>query len=349
MKVKRRFASILVACVVAMTAHLAHAETPAEERHGTIAVIAGPADRFGQRMVAELESLGFATVRLDPKDEPATRASLEAAARASGALAAIRAVPSARGVEVWVADRVTGKTVLREIASDASAPEADAALAIHTVELLRASLLEVSLPVPSRGEIAAPRDLPEKLSLPTPAAPAPPAPATLRFSIGPGVLASPGGFGPAAALDVGLSWLPSDRVGGFAFASIPLTRPRVSGVAGSADLSTTMLGAGMRFLFTTRASTWAPSVDVGVAAVALSLSGTASVAGTAANDASAWTAAPFVRTGLAVALTPMLRARADVLVGVVTQDVSIQLAKEDVATFGRPLVLASVGVDFGWF
>ncbi|MFT3773418.1 MAG: hypothetical protein QM820_49195 [Minicystis sp.] len=347
-----RLASLLLTCagLVATTSSTieARADAPAEDKRSSITVIAAPGDRFGQRVLAELELLGFSAIRVDPPNEPASRASLEASARASGALAAIRAVPSARGAEVWIADRVTGKTVLREIVIDAGTPDPEAALALRVVELLRASLLELSLPAPPPGEVPAPPEIREKLALPAPGAMARRAPPTLRLSIAPGVLASPGGFGPAAALDVGLAWMPFDHVGVSAFASIPLTRPRVSGTEGSADLAALLLGGGVRFLFTTRASRWAPSADLGVAALSMKLTSSAA-AGYHAVDASAWTAAPFARLGLAFAPIPELRVRADLLAAVATDSVSVLLAGRDAATFGRPIALASAGVDLGWF
>ncbi|WP_437485574.1 hypothetical protein WME75_01225 [Sorangium sp. So ce1014] len=80
----------------------AHADEVREEAPSTLAVLCPPGDRFGLRIVAELESLGFRTEIVDPAAEPATRASLEASARRAGAIAAIRAVRAGRGVEVWI-------------------------------------------------------------------------------------------------------------------------------------------------------------------------------------------------------------------------------------------------------
>jgi hypothetical protein len=347
----------------------ARADAPAEEAPSIFVVIATPEDRFGQRVIAELSSLGFQGIRLDPPDPSASRVGLEAAARGAGALAAIRAVRSARGVEVWIADRVTGKTVLREIAIDAGAPDPESALVIQTVELLRASLLEVSLPGPPPGEVPATAELRKKLAVPAlaapeeeappPAAPAPAAPAApveeaprapppkLRASLAPGALFSPGGFAPAAALDLGVAWMPSDRVGLMGFASIPLTRPQVSGAAGSAELATTLAGGGVRFVFTDRSSAWDPSLDMGLTAISMQLTASAG-AGFRAIDAGAWTAAPFLRLGLAFAVSPMLRLRADVLATGAFQGVTVNIAQEEVATFGEPIVVTSAGVDFGW-
>jgi hypothetical protein len=312
-----------------------------------IAVLCAPGDRFGLRLVAELESLGFRAVVLDPSTEPTSHVALEASARRAGAIAAIRAVPSERGVEVWIADRVTGKTVLRDLANDGGTPERDDALALRVVELLRASLLEIALPTPSRGDVPATPEIREKMSVPERIVAAPPSPPRLRLSLAPGLLLSPGGFGGSASLAIGLDWTLSDHVGLCALAAIPLTSARVEGSPGSAALTVLLAGGGARFLFASPRSAWSPSTDLGVLAVSLHSAGTANP-GFIASSPSAVTAAPFARLGLAFAPTPTLRLRADLLGGVVVPAASIQFAAHEIATWGQPLVLSTFGVDFGW-
>ncbi len=336
-------AAVLVA---ALPSRLARAEAPARrEAPATIAVLCAPGDRFGLRLVAELEALGFAAVIVDAGDAPASRPALEASARRAGAIAAIRAVPSAGGVEVWIADRVTGKTVLRVVTSDGDGSEPDAALALRTVDLLRASLLEISLPAPAVGDVPAPQDLRARMALPPPeAAPPPPAP-VLRVAVGFGAMGSPGGVGPAGVLDLGVAWMPSEHAGGTLFAVIPLSRPEVTGAPGSADLAAGLGGVGARFLLTTRASRWAPTIDAGLAVVGLASKGVANP-GFSSGSAFAVTAAPFLRAGVAFAPVPALRLRADLLGAVVVQDVEVKLASRQAATWGRPVALLSAGVDF---
>jgi hypothetical protein len=348
---KGRVPALLIACAAlaagASRAEDARADPAHQEAASTIAVVCAPGDRFGLRIVAELESLGFRAEVLDPSAEPASRASLKASARQAGAIAAIRAVPSERGVEVWIADRVTGKTVLRDMVNDGGTPDRDAALALRVVELLRASLLEVTLPAPSRGEVPATPEIREKIGVPEQKALAPSSPPALRFSLAPGLLLSPGGFGASASLDLGIDWMPSEHAGVIALAAIPLTSARIEGTQGSVDLTVLLAGGGARFLFTTRESLWGPTMDLGVMAVSLRSAGTAS-AGFVASAPSAVTAAPFARLGLSFELTRSFRLRADVLAGVVAQGVSIRFAQHEIATWGKPLVLTSVGVDFGW-
>jgi hypothetical protein len=346
-----RVAAMMIAgaalVVGASIAASARADDAPHEAASTIVVLCAPGDRFGLRLVAELESLGFRAVVLDPSTEPASRAALEASAREAGAIAAIRAVPSERGVEVWIADRVTGKTVLRDLPNDRGTPDRDDALALSVVELLRASLLEIALPTPSRGEVPATPEIREKMSVPAPSALEPRSPPRLRVSLAPGVLLSPGGFGASGSLAVGIDWMPSDHVGVCALAAIPLTSARVEGAQGSADLTILLGGGGARFTFASRASAWSPSADLGVLAVSLRSAGTAKP-GFVASSPSAVTGAPFARLGLAFAPIPTLRLRADVLAGLVAQGVAIEFARHEVATWGKPLVLSTLGVDFGW-
>src|SRR4051812_17904384 len=71
-------------------------------------------DPFLERVGAEIEKLGFSLVRTD------TNVPLEAAARAEQALCAIRVLPSRTGVEVWMADATSGRSLLRQVVVDES-------------------------------------------------------------------------------------------------------------------------------------------------------------------------------------------------------------------------------------
>jgi hypothetical protein len=99
------------------------------------------------RMHGELVSAGFdvqitaTTAGADP------RASLEQTASGTNvdAVVAILGDASPDFVEVWVIDRVTGKSVVRRIPSQPESDRAAEILAIRAIELLRASLLEVAM------------------------------------------------------------------------------------------------------------------------------------------------------------------------------------------------------------
>lgn len=79
---------------------------------------------------------------------------------------------------------------------------------------------------------------------------------------------------------------------------------------------------------------------MGVTAISLQLTGSAAE-GFTARDSGAWTAAPYLRAGLAFAASPMLCVRADVLTTGILQGAAGQLAGQGVATFGEPIVVTT--------
>jgi hypothetical protein len=263
-------------------------------------------------------------------------------------VAAIRGVASERGVEVWIADRATGKTVLRELPRGPGEP--DDALALRTVELLRASLLEASLPTPPPSEVATTPELRERLQLPelsrrrrreTDASP------MLRLAVGPAALFSPGGLKPTFSLALGLAFLPTTHFGVSGFLAIPVA-PRKDGPAGTAvTFSPTLGGGALRFGIATRGARWTPTIDAGLAVVALTASSTHSRDSTA-DVTSRTAAAPYLAAGLAWAMTTNVRVRADLLV-VVAQEAIVSNDDQRIGTWGAPIVMPSFGLDAGWF
>jgi hypothetical protein len=332
---------LALACAFARTAR-------ADKPRPTVVIVCPPDDRFGLRVRAELEALGFKTVVTGEEAAPASRASLEGAARRAHAIAAIRGVPADGGVDVWIADRVTGKTVLRHVEGEPASADREAALAIRAVELLRASMLETSLPRRPPGEVPAEREIREQLQVPALAHSVPP---DVRVAVGLASVAwSPGGFGPASSFALDVAVMPSEHVGVFATGAATLTSPEVrSGMLGSATLSLVVAGAGARFVFTPRESTWEPFADAGLAAVFLRSQGTSASPGLVPGVATGLAAAPFTRVGLAFAASQSVRIRGDLLVGVIGQGVTVQIGGRPAASWGLPFLLPSLGIDFGAF
>src|SRR5580692_9028947 len=155
-------AAAIVACIVASSDRVR-----AESGAALVAIVTSePNSSLTRRVRAELQGIGVDVIVLKPPDESSpSRAPLERAARSVGAIAAVRLIASSEGkVEVWVADRVTGKAVVRELdASESGA--SDAAVAIGSVELLRASLMELHSNEPPHGDAPATPKI-EALALP---------------------------------------------------------------------------------------------------------------------------------------------------------------------------------------
>jgi hypothetical protein len=111
------------------------------------------------RMHGELTAAGFdVQVSATSADEDA-RSSLERIANQAGADAvlAILGDNPLESVEVWVVDRVTGKSVVRRLVNQPDSDRPAELLAVRALELLRASFLEASL---VERQVAIPRVAP---------------------------------------------------------------------------------------------------------------------------------------------------------------------------------------------
>ena len=123
-----------------------------------VLVASDPASQAARRLSKELQGIGIDVLVLKATPENSSgRESLERSARSVGAIAAVRLVASGGGTEVWVADRITGKTVIRELMGPTGADAEPDDVAVGAVELLRASLMELHSPNPPRGEAEAPQ------------------------------------------------------------------------------------------------------------------------------------------------------------------------------------------------
>ena len=158
----RRVPLALVALLAATAA--ASAAAPPSPRVVLVRPAAAPpsVSQALVRMRGELIAAGFDADVMDLPLGADVRASLEKFAppaptnRAATALVAVVASPDPGNVELWVIDRVTGKTVVRRV----NAPPGDPArvaevLAVRAVELLRASFLELAI-TPAAGPGASP-------------------------------------------------------------------------------------------------------------------------------------------------------------------------------------------------
>src|SRR5262245_61545358 len=108
----RRPGSLVLLCALWLSApRLAMADDNSGRR-----VLLGEPDHdpFLERVGAEIAGLGFSLLRAD------SNGPLEAAARAAQAVAAIRVLPSRKGVEVWMADATSGRSLLRQVVVDES-------------------------------------------------------------------------------------------------------------------------------------------------------------------------------------------------------------------------------------
>jgi hypothetical protein len=313
-----------------------------------------PDDRVSLRLQAELRALRFQVPDVEIAPEPPSRARLEEAARKSDAVAAVRIVPSSAGVEVWIVDRITGKTVLREmVTDDARSPAGVATVALRVVELLRASLMELDAPHPPHGEVQAPPLIRALMAPASPAEAAPPveippaaAPA-FAVELGPALLLSPGGLSPAGNLDAAIHFRPFGGLGASVVALIPIVPAVVSGPEGRTTARIGLLGPAFRWVFASPGSAWAPAAGAGIALIWLHLDGVPA-AGYAGSSADLVTFAAFGRFGLGYAVHPRLRIRVDALGGMVNARPVVQFGDRVAATWGTPFVMPTLGLELDW-
>ncbi len=297
------------------------------------------------RLRGELIAAGFQADVVELPLGADVRASLErlappnAGGQAPTALVAVVASADPSTAELWVIDRVTGKTVVRRVSAPAAEPARVAEiLAVRAVELLRASFLELAIAPPTEA-----------------AAPTPAAPAVERWATAPleerdwtwaieaggGTAAAPGGpwnaFLPVARLEHAFGRRACVRVG---FAGLG-TADRVSAPNGSADLTQTVLLAEMLFRFR-RGRRLQPLISAGAGALRLAVDAheTApyqSVGGTR------WGAAGDIGLGLRV---PLRRGRfeigAEVHALLAQPYPTAQYFGQEIARAGRPTLLATL-------
>jgi hypothetical protein len=345
---RTRVGPALLVCVACLACVLfssrASRGDPASGAALVVVVTAEPNGSLARRVRAELEGLGVDVLVLKPpgEDSPA-RAPLDQAARNVGAVAAVRLVVSGEGkVEVWVADRVTGKAVVRELDAPATG-SSDAVVATGAVELLRASLMELHSPEPPRGDVPV---TPKIEALALPATPAPWSP-RLGLDVGAGAELGLGGLGPSAEADIGLWVRIAGRFGLRALGRATLAPARVVNASGAVDVRSQLVGLMASYDLADPSGAWVPDLEAGVAAAHVSTEGTATPPYVSATDG-AWFAAPLAGVGLAWSFAHGLRLRAEGTGGWALPAAKVQTPKGEDGRWGAPLVTLSLGVEVLW-
>jgi hypothetical protein len=331
-----------------------------------IVVLDGHGDGAVAQLRAELEAIGFDVIA-DEHTEAAGHQQLEQVARSASAVAAIRLVRSRSGVEVWIADRATGKLVLREVMSAELAAGGDRTLVLRAVELLRASLLEVDEPHPPRGDAPVTKGLREAAHLPErrtatkAAAEQPPAPAHPlpeqepasraralhpTLELGPAVFVSPGGLAPMLharlALDLGVG-----RFGATVWMLLPTIFDRLAGPEGTVDVRVFLPAAGGRVELGPRRVPWSVVLGTGAALAWIETRGYPASNAYAGHIETALTGGPYLSTAFSYAVAPFASVDASVTGGLLLPPQHIFLGGRDAAHFGPAYLSASVGISFG--
>ncbi len=301
-----------------------------------VALIEDPSDTsILPRLHAELEGLGL-DARLVAKrpDEQLPRDLIEAA-RNTGAVAAFRIVVAEDRADVWIADRVTGKVVLREMLPRGAQIDGRV-VALRAVELLRASLMELDLRRQPAEE-------------PPPAVTLPSSSALLEdlersaLTAASSFLWSPGGTSPAVGVAAALAWRPTwigaRLFGGSMLAPATLSRPE-----GKGELTTRWIGLDATVQPRRPRMVWRPRLGLGFAALSTDVRGSAS-GSWIGKDTNVYTLSPVATVDLGWAVHSRLRLGLAMSYLRPLHSVDVVVAGNAVADYGRNILVANLGLD----
>jgi len=316
--------------------------TAPDSRRVVLLLSDSPGDPFTARIKAEITSLGLeVTVR-------APQGSIEASARAAHAVAAVRILPSRKGIEVWMADATSGRSLLRQtiVDEDPGGPNQEV-VALQTAELLRTSLFPH--PPPESPKSQPPPAPPLVVHLPPPPPPPPSGENGLRGSVG--LLYGNGGATAAwqAALSYRYFW---NRGLGIAFTfSAPILRGTMTGTEGSADVGAIVSGAELLAHFNALDDRLIFSPGLGAAFVAVLAKGHPNPeAGSqlVSNSSTAYTGLGYASVALDWKLSNWFGLGVSGLVGATTSRVHVRFAGNDAGAWGTPVLGASLFGELAW-
>jgi hypothetical protein len=320
-----------------------------EQPAGRVLLLADkPADPFVERIKGEIAGLGLSVVTRAPSGP------IEETARGQHVIAAIRVLPARNGVEIWMADETSGRSLLRQVVIDERPEGPDQNLiALQTAELLRTSLLDKPAEMSPKTAPAIPPPPAEIPTVPivgppTISAPAVTTPvANMGAQAGLGALLSPGGTGPELQLWLSLYRLFGRRVGLALDLSLPVVRSTLDGPEGTARMGCTMAGLALLVRLHSAPSAWFLTSGLGAGALRVTADGEARPTLTSFST-HVLTGAGYARVEGGYAPVDWLRLGGQVLGGVAFDRVHLRFAGNDAGSWGRPFAVAAIFAEAAW-
>jgi hypothetical protein len=297
------------------------------------------------RLEGELRTAGFDVTIVARAPDEAPRSAIDRASRTYAPAAVIGIFgESLAAMELWVADRLTGRSVASRLnASGESGTRATEILAIRAAEQLNASLVELDLS-PKPVEATPPAKPAESAPVPKPAPSVdrPAAPSRFRAELGVGSLFSFEGASPTVTPVGRISWsvLPAIevRLTGAWLGS----RSGVSSASGSASFSQDLLL--LEGVYSpARPGQFGPRASLGVGAMHVGVDGRGSGA-VQGLDASMWSAAIDAGLGFCYRRAASLGFAIEGHAVFANPYPVVRLLDEAQATTGRPAIFASVAL-----
>jgi hypothetical protein len=310
---------------------------------GTILLVVDErAVALATRVAAELEALGFSVESQTREPKPAELAS---EARRAGAFAAIGIGPTAQGsVEITVLDRVTGKTLRRELLGRSlSDPTTRELTALRASELLRASLMEIEAPHPPRGDLPATPAVTRVASAPETLRRAE---RRLRLAAESGVLVAPG-LSATALLQASLGARVFERLELTLALGSQLTPAERSFEQGRIEATARWLSAGPKLMLLPRREGSRVALGLGAELMLLSLtaSGFAGDASFRGQSRRVWTAAGGLGIASKVRIFKQLWWALSPSLGFAFSELSLDADGRQVKVWGRPWLQCATGLE----
>jgi hypothetical protein len=245
-------------------------------------------------------------------------------------VAAIRVLPSRKGVEVWMSDATSGRSLLRQVIVDESSQGPNQGLiALQTAELLRTSLSAEQVSVP---------ETPAEVSLD-------PLPASAEVDVGVqaalGVLYGAGGGNSALELGLSLHHSISPRWGIALDLGAPVRSASLSGLEGSTSVGTYLLGGALFTRFSGASTPLFATAGLGAALLYITFEGDTHAPLVSSSD-SAFALAAYLRAELGFEPASWLRIGVRGLAGASATRLKVQFAGNDAGSWGRELLAAFV-------
>jgi hypothetical protein len=327
---------VLAFLLLSFVAALARAEQPPR----IAALVPSANAAITTRISAELAAAGFQLLLAEPQSWPPSRQEIAEIARREGAIAGLALISNENTIEIWIVDRITGKTVVRALPSKPGAQNQQDQMdlvAICTLETLRATLMEISVPRHTRGELAPPSAVRALVR----AGPS-------RFSLRVAGAVGYGSHEQAAALELGLAGTvavhPRLRLGLDAF--VPLTAPALTGPEGQAELALSLAGAFVEASLTDPSAPADVMLGGGAWLGLLTLRGAAEPP-YAESSLQIVTLMPHLDLGARARLSRGIAVLARGSGALAIPKANVRFAGRDVASWGLPFVLGAVMFEVG--
>jgi hypothetical protein len=333
-------------------------------------------DRLVARIVAELGASGWTVAEVGP-DAQLERTSLAELASARAVIAALRVRAAEGTIELWIARAPGAADGSLETLAAADADERVPALRVTEALRARGLIAAKSRAAPPREEPAAPKPQPaaqkpepesqakpepeaeaantsaredeeaeEDIALEpeTPPRPLPPLP-RMWIELAPAGAISAGGIGPALDAFASLRYQRAAAWSVAVFALVPITSDRVTAPEGSARVSTLLAGAGADLHM--QSGRIELGVRAGAGAAFTFMHGDAR-SGFHGDRETVVVAAIFAGPSLHLHLGGGFRLGLRALGGMALPRVAVRFPERDVAHWGRPFGVATLGVEYAF-